>query len=239
MKKSIFLLGLILLLAGYSQAADLVGYWNFDEGKGCAANDSSGNKNTGWILGSATWVKGISGSALEFDDKDYVFCKHGTCLALALETFTVEYWYKPGDWTLYPGSTPCAVWRVTHIQKCAPKLARPYCIYGARPGESLYFEMRGDDGVHRVLHSKKRDWNKDTFYHIAVQYDNSDGFWRIYVNGKLDSSKIEKFSPSLGSDEFYIGRGKFKGIIDEVKIYNRVLSEDEIKEHYEEGSDII
>jgi hypothetical protein len=47
----------------------LVGYWNFDEGSGSIAHDSSGNGNDGNIY-SASWTTGVSGSALNYDGLD-------------------------------------------------------------------------------------------------------------------------------------------------------------------------
>src|SRR5438876_10894056 len=44
-----------------------VGYWKFDEGTGTVAADSSGNGNTGTLVGGPTWVPGVSGQALSFD----------------------------------------------------------------------------------------------------------------------------------------------------------------------------
>ena len=43
-----------------------VGNWAFDEGSGTTAVDASGFGNDGSIVGGATWIAGISGSALRF-----------------------------------------------------------------------------------------------------------------------------------------------------------------------------
>ena len=46
----------------------LVGYWNFDEGTGTTAGDSSGRGNTGTLVNGPTWVAGKVGSgAVQFD----------------------------------------------------------------------------------------------------------------------------------------------------------------------------
>ena len=50
----------------------LVGYWKFDEGSGTVANDSSGNNNTGTIVGSPTWTTGKFNGALSFGSSQYV-----------------------------------------------------------------------------------------------------------------------------------------------------------------------
>jgi len=50
----------------------LEGYWKFDEGTGTVANDSSGNNNTGTIVGSPAWTTGKLNDALDFGNNQYV-----------------------------------------------------------------------------------------------------------------------------------------------------------------------
>ena len=60
----------------------LVGFWNFNEGSGNIANDSSGFGNHGTIE-NATWTTGISGSALHFNGDDaYVNCGNDETLQI-------------------------------------------------------------------------------------------------------------------------------------------------------------
>ncbi|MDQ1328108.1 MAG: hypothetical protein QG641_1393 [Candidatus Poribacteria bacterium] len=78
-------------------------------------------------------------------------------------------------------------------------------------------------------------WN-----HVAITYNGS--IMKIYINGKLDKEgnpgwggKVIKLDTKL--DKGRIGQNirndePFPGIIDEVAIYRRELSEDEIKKNY-------
>jgi hypothetical protein len=51
--------------------ADLVGYWQFDDGAGNIATDKSGNGNNGTLIGGPTWIAGtVGGGALSFDGTD-------------------------------------------------------------------------------------------------------------------------------------------------------------------------
>ena len=83
-----------------------------------------------------------------------------------------------------------------------------------------------------------------SWQHIALVYDGKD--IKAYYNGILDSDKIfsgQLISPKapdllLGAKENFVDFTKgnlFKGALREVYIFNRVLSEDEIKKLYEEG----
>ncbi len=51
----------------------LVGYWRFDEGSGTTAQDSSGNSNTGSLIGSPEWLaEGVCAGFLRFNGANYV-----------------------------------------------------------------------------------------------------------------------------------------------------------------------
>src|SRR3989344_4445776 len=60
----------------------LIGYWNFDEGSGTIAEDSSGNGNTGTLVNGSTWTTGKVGSgAVSFDGvNDEVTMPHNSSL---------------------------------------------------------------------------------------------------------------------------------------------------------------
>ena len=75
-----------------------------------------------------------------------------------------------------------------------------------------------------------------SWYHVAVTYDRN--YLSFYINGNLDSS-FEETEP-LYSNVHSVLIGKtnnnyyyFNGKIDEVRIYNRALTADENKAHYE------
>jgi hypothetical protein len=204
-----------------------IGNWLFDEGSGSAASDSSGNDNDGilqYLDPSTCWVDGKYGKAIKFENGGWVRCDSDP--SLALETLTIEYWFKPSNWT---GDA----WQGTHLFKSGTGNSRPYWIYGARPGEKLTFVRIGDDGVYHALQSNKTNWDVNTFYHIVAQYDNSNGEWKIYVNGTLDNSQTLQITPSTTEGYLYIGLWTFDGVIDELKIYNTILSASEIYQHYQ------
>lgn len=64
---------LVLLVSSVQAQVSSVGLWNFDEGSGLAAMDSSGEAGHGNISG-ATWIDGAQGPhALRFDGNDGVY----------------------------------------------------------------------------------------------------------------------------------------------------------------------
>lgn len=196
------------LYQGTDVRTGLVGYWGLDEGTGTEAKDTH------------MWAAGKRGPALYFDETDSLTVTNPQ--SLKLPTLSVSYWFKPGNWT-------GASWQGTHIRKYGTGASRPYWTYGARPGSPLTFEMRGDDGIYHYLTSIKTNWDINQFYHIIVEYDNYGGLWKIYVDGELDNSKTEQISPSETDGNFFVGSGFFDGVIDELRIYNRILSEEEVQ----------
>ena len=85
----------------------------------------------------------------------------------------------------------------------------------------------------------------DIWHHYVMTYDSKTGEQYFYVDGVEDDhdtrtpTKIEPIDQSYG---LYIGKNgtagtncSFNGFIDEVALYNRVLSLEEIKQHYRMG----
>lgn len=82
----------ILATDATASAASVVGDWDFDEGAGSTAFDSSVNGLHGTLNGNVSWVPGVSGTALMFDaSQDFVEVPHSSVLDLA-SAFSVSFW---------------------------------------------------------------------------------------------------------------------------------------------------
>lgn len=218
---TLLLLG-ILVYPVLSQSAEkgLVAYWAFEDEKGDTASDSSGNGHDGKLLGDPQWTDGYFGGGLEFDQvEDEVnipFHKN-----LNLDTFTVTAWAN-----VDPGS---ANHRAVISSRDEPPVSG-YIIY-AEPGNKWQFWT----GIgNRWSPITGPAINLGEWDHLAGTY--ADGQQKFYVNGELVGEVDAE--PTLNTkQEFLIGAGAnerdphtylFKGIIDEVRIYDRELSEDEV-----------
>jgi hypothetical protein len=82
--------------------------------------------------------------------------------------------------------------------------------------------------------------SQNQWYHVVGTYDGS--YQRIYVNGVLDTSKAWSGN-IVSSTTVRVGWGLsdryWRGLIDEVRIYSRALSDDEIKWNYMHPDDPI
>jgi hypothetical protein len=86
----------ILFSVDQTLSDGLVGYWSFDDGTGTAAQDLSGNNNTGTIINEPEWVTGRVGNAISFDGiDDYVEINDSDDLDLTGGNFTLSAWIYP------------------------------------------------------------------------------------------------------------------------------------------------
>jgi hypothetical protein len=237
-------LGLVMLavmvflaLPSFGQAGDpnLVAYWALDEGTGTVAYDSAGG-NDGNLVGDPCWTSGQIGGALSFDGSgDYVDC--GTGLVLA--EVSVCAWVKTindagqlvfskkgsssggheayslvtGD--LYHGSVGTVLTRIKQA--------------GSVNFIDLKTTKRIDDG----------QW-----HFIAMSYDGTVA--TLYIDGESKVTSApggpinyasETKKASIGATRSTDGSpaGFFNGLIDEVMIFNRALSVEEVERIYWEG----
>ena len=218
-KKMIFLVTCVfmpvLLLVGKINAAEagLLGWWKFDETSGTVARDSSGNRKDGTIKGNPIWVAGKIDGALQLDgDGDYVDI--GSVGISGTNPRTIAGWAKAST-TAIPGWTS---------------------VFGFAPdgsAEGTYFDVEVDDAGNYVVHIQ--GWEAvicavDTeWHHFVALYDGTAGSWY------LDGQYIDSESGAIATiDRLRIGARLsnshyFPGLIDDVRVYNKVLALDEIK----------
>lgn len=207
----------------------LVGQWHFDEGSGNIAYDNSGYGNDGTIHG-AKWTIGVSGKALSFDgSNDYVTVQdHPSLNFNGTNQFTLETWVK-WDGTTNPGH------EIGIIDKEYAKTGFYLVMYG----DLLRFRV-GDGNNSYLLHS---NIEMDTeWHHVVGVWDGSTQY--LYIDGVLDNSsyrgsikvkdypKLLEFGNRWGyTDDI----NTFRGVLDEIRIYDYALNVNEILEHYDEN----
>ena len=218
-------LGLSIALAGTAQA-ELVGWWRFDEGSGTSAQDTSGNGSGGTLNGDPQWVTGYYGSALEFDGNgDYVDC--GSDPSLDLTTWTIMFWLNLNQ----------------------NKDFNAYVVKGLDAAENYEVLTYGDghfhfpiiftDGSRTYANTSAGDCVVGEWAHYTYTYDSSEGR-RFYKNGSLIFGDTESKTPQASTSPLTIANEQpmsryVNGIMDDVRIYNHVLSEPELLAAMEGG----
>jgi len=195
-----------------AKQAGLVGCWSFDEGSGAAAHDSSGNDNHGALYNGPAWVDGKSGKALNFDGfDDYVEVADSDSLDITGE-ITIEAWIKPKEYT-HTG------WVVSKSD------AYYFALGSASMLNHVQFELQVDETTSYLTWSNGvinlNEWN-----HIAVTVNSTNNLI-FYINGVQDTVRDGWAVYGVSGYNLKIGP-RFNGTIDEVRIYNRSLTEEEI-----------
>ena len=204
----------------------LIAYWSFDGD----AKDNSGNGNNGEIKGSPTFVAGKFGKAISFEGAgDYVAVKATEALKLREGKFTVSVYVKPNDTNhgdiLYHG-LGCSTWASWFLgmqgaEPDAPLIANNF-VFGVRTSNgSAYTSV--------ATNASPGEW-----VHLAVTHNGSNMI--LYVNGKQNKQTETKDMPYDSQEQLYMGgdpgcggRSWYKkGLLDEVRLYNRALTDKEV-----------
>jgi prepilin-type N-terminal cleavage/methylation domain-containing protein len=215
----------------HALGADIVGNWNFDEGTGTTANDSSGYYNTGTLVNGPVWTtetpqkaagQGTGKYALSFDGvDDYV----GTAKSLPL---------NPGSFT------------ISHWIKTTASAGQVYTVANASGGNGYRFGIGsghiqfliGDNSSSKESGCGTKSVNDNNWHFIVGVYDRGNAF-KCYVDGVLDGSVAIGTYPGMSSSAPSFGKPPccvpFTGLMDEVRIYNTVLTATKIQQLYAEG----
>lgn len=204
----------------------LVGHWKFDEASGTTAFDSSGNSNQGVLTNGPTRATSTCkvSYCLGFDgSNDHVNSGSSSSLSFT-NPITISAW-------VYPTATKSQNSIVTKGDGDFT-----YNYYFLLQGQNkLRFNQTG--GINVVSTNAIPGNNQWT--HVVVTYDGSNAVF--YINGQFDSTgsgavgSTNPYPLYIGWDGYdgVPGQNNFIGYIDDVRIYNRALSTDEIKRLYD------
>ena len=201
----------------YGQTGPVSAY-SFDEGVGSTAADASGHGNAGTISG-ATWnAGGRFGSALSFNGTNsWVTVADAASLDLTTG-MTLEAWIKP---------TALSSWRTVVMKETPGDLA--YVLYGYdnAPRPAAYISVSGQVSTSGGAAPALNAWT-----HLAATYDGAS--LRLFTNGVLVSTTAKTGAMVTSANPLRIGGNGvwgeyFSGLIDEVRVYNRALSQAEIQ----------
>jgi len=202
---------------------DLAGRWHFDQIIATLTPDSSKNLNHGTVFG-ATLVRGIIDKCLSFDGlDDRVHC--GNVLDMGVADFTLMCFIK----TLQVGQKYI-------INK---NWITPFWDLRINAGKIL---GALGDGVGARVAISASTVNDDKWHHVACTFDRSANA-QVYIDGEPDGApvditamgNIDNPNPLVfGCQQSNASMANFfTGLIDEIRIYTRVLTASEMKRHAE------
>lgn len=194
----------------------LVAAYGFEEGAGALAGDASGHANHATISGAIWHDAGRFGKALSFDGiDDWVTIADAESLDLT-SGLTLEAWVYPtaaADGTVIAKESPGGLAYALYSYDNAP-LPVAYLNIGS------YWTATGTTAL-----------PLGTWSHMTVTYDGTT--LRLFINGSLVGSRVVGSSVVTSAGALRLGGNSvwgefFQGFIDEVRIYDRALSEVEI-----------
>jgi hypothetical protein len=215
----------------------LVGYWSFDEATGTTVYDASNYGNAGTLTNGPKWATGKVGGALQFDGvDDYVDCGSDASLNMLTSDWTAEAWFKTTQIT-----------RGTIFRKNRTDAWDPSYYIEINVAYEGDLEVRISDGTNTSIAGRNKDSNVNDgqWHHVAMVRTSTQLL--VFLDGNLWDSGDASAVGSVDTNEvLVIGREKqgasleneFDGLIDEVRIYNRALSAEEIRYHYNRGGPV-
>ena len=218
---TIFALGLVVSQTLAAEDPNLVGWWTFDEGSGTVAKDSSGHGNDGTLNGDPRWVSGFLDGALSFGGSgDYVDC--GSDPSLDLTAWTIAFWLNATENKNYNGFV------IKDLDA-----AENYEVLGFADG-SIHLPITFDDGTRTYVNTAGGTIVGGEWAHLAYSYSPTQGR-RFYKDGEMIFSDAPGGTPKASTDPLTIGNERpmtrfVNGIMDDVRIYNRLLTDAEIKQ---------
>ena len=200
---------------------DVVAAYSFNEDFGSVVNDSAGNGNDGDITGASWTAQAVFGGALSFDGlSDFVSVADNATLDLG-GTGTIEAWVRLNALGLWHGVIAKGNINSDPAHNYALEITdanRVRCILGNGTGGQLL------DSTITVTTGQ--------FRHLACTWNGTT--LSLYIDGVVNASTAQNLTPVGNTSPLFIGQfggnsDRLSGIIDEVRIYNRALSQAEIQ----------
>lgn len=208
--------------------------WDLDEGSGTTTADETGSNNNGTLGGTSAWstTAHSGGQSVLFDGSTtYISPTNGSSVIDTASSFSVSLW-------AYPTTTGG-----TH-----GVIAAPGTVAG---GSSGFFIKQDPTNLRWVFDMPQADATSptedqigtansslvaNTWYHLVGTYNGSTKLMAFYVNGSLIGTLTHGGTPWTAGGAFQVGRLRwngslgnyFKGNVDDVRVYPRVLSATEV-----------
>ena len=235
--KSILWIIVLLILSSVSLASidltdGLISYYNLDETTGTIAVDSL-NNNNGTASNARIFTSeldGIINTGADFTQgNDYINLNNGFAGGR-----TASLWFNPNndiDNTLSTTQALIFKWQ----QGNDDNFGIYFSEWEPDTGVLVFQRNVGSTNNYAIL-SNSDSWNGNTWYNVIVVIDEVDGMM-MYINGVKQTdtdSSTEPFQQGTGTDA-YLGtwgssnERNFDGLIDEVAIWDRALSSDEVE----------
>jgi uncharacterized repeat protein (TIGR01451 family) len=210
----------------FTSVPGLVGYWKMNEGAGTKARDMSGWGNDAAIVGTPAWGPGFEGLALNLNQSNYALVSDQTGLD-PVTGLTLAAWIRP---EVQAAQDVISKAMTGSVNGYSLSLSPPNSPVS--PGTVFVrFNQATFGETYRLDSLTQYPFSGGTWMHIAATYDGTT--MRLYINGFEENSMagpaaIGANTLGLGIGAQSNGTNRFRGGIDDVRIYNRALSAAEV-----------
>jgi hypothetical protein len=219
----------------------LVGEWKLDESSGTVANDSKNNFDA-TVFGGAAFITGKIGNALNLNNgtggtggKYAQMPSNATLDNVNEGDYTFAAWFQPAS---IPTNTVSdnRFWAI--VVKASPHLGLFYDFQGRFLMRHYYATATGPVGEQAITATS---YPVGSWYHVAGTVSKATGHVKVYVNGAFQdmaSFTAGTAAEDYGTTPLQIGRAAStwaaNGKVDQVRIYNRELTEAEVTDLFNE-----
>ena len=219
---------------------DTISYWKLDETTPGTyvdtfnGNDGAGAADPAAVAGQVNGAQEFDGTNMGIDvqaDKSFGWYKE--------DSFSIEFWIKRDG--AVTGTNQVAIGR----NEGDPDTSLHWFV-GIEGGSSnkAIFSLGDNNGGDITDVVGDTTITNDAWHHVVAVRDGAAGQNLLYVDGVLDATAVDKVY-TAGFDSAtavlnmgwldYLGGYRLGGMLDEVALYDRALTADEIQDHYEDG----
>jgi len=236
---SAFIALLAVAVCTQAQDPDLLGWWKLDDGTGTIAVDSSGNGNNGTFVGDPEWVAGKFGSSILFDGLGGERVSLGN-LDVESGAISITCWFNASNLDT-PGQDP----RMVSKAVGGESNDHFWMVSSAREGgeKRLRFRLKTNSSTTTTTlvggngGPEDRVIRLNEWIHAAATWDGTT--MRIYMNafevgnaarGGTSVAIDPAVGAAIGNQPVGAENRPFDGMIDDVRIYTKALTVEEIKQ---------
>ena len=221
---------------------DVLAHFKFDEGSNTIASDSSGNNNHGTLINGPLWIPGKSGKALQFDKVDDVVNVNTPTAFDNVPQLTISTWINPKS------AGERGFGRIVEkADGVTTSATRGWSLYMTGDAQLIF---TADFTSTNLFRSSVTALTPNQWQHVVLTWDGSSSpsGVHLYVNGNEVGYVINKSGSGTrvpdDIEDLHIGNNEsesrtFDGGIDEVKIFDRALTQTEIQKDMNSFGQII
>jgi hypothetical protein len=206
--------------AGLEPLTGPIAHWKLDDATGTTAIDSAGGHH-GTLAGGAAWTTGALGGGLALNGvSDYVTVANDPSLSLT-QAFTLMAFVRASELVGYQ----------VIMDKGSVIPDYNYSLFTT--GDEIYLGF-SVGGTYVDFPTTNANLQTNRWYHIAATFNNSTDQVRIYLDGaQIYSNNAATVQPQVNNGVLWLGRSQWTdehwaGVLDDLRIYDRVLSATEI-----------